>query len=99
MVLAVLCCCVGFSVAVVSGLRSSCSVQTSQFGGFSCKAQALGLRASVVAVHGLSSCGSHAVGAQTQQWLTSSVTLWLVGSSWTRGGTHVPCLGRQILYH
>ena len=22
-----------------------------------------------------------------------------MGSSWTKGGTHVPCTGRQILYH
>ena len=25
--------------------------------------------------------------------------LWHVGSSWTMGQTHVPCIGRQILYH
>ena len=52
-----LCWCVGFSLVVVSGLLSSCSVRASHFGGFSCKAQALGLRASVVAVPGLSSKG------------------------------------------
>ena len=25
--------------------------------------------------------------------------LWHVGSSWTRGQTHVPCIGRLILIH
>ena len=28
-----------------------------------------------------------------------SVALWHVEFSWTRDQTHVPCLGRQILYH
>ena len=27
------------------------------------------------------------------------VALWHVEFSWTRDQTHVPCLGRQILYH
>ena len=30
-------------------------------------------------------------------WCTGLVALWHVGSSWTRDGTHVPCIGRQIL--
>ena len=50
----------GFSLVVVS--KGSCSVRTSHCGGFSCcRAQALGTWASVVAAHGLRSCGSQAL--------------------------------------
>ena len=53
-------CCVGFSLVVVS--KGSFSVRTSHCGGFSrCRARALGTRASVVAAHGLRSCGSQAL--------------------------------------
>ena len=39
-----------------------CGARTSHCGGFSChRAQALGVRASVVVTHGLSSCGSQAL--------------------------------------
>ena len=42
-------CCVGFSVVEVSGGHSSCGVQASHCGGFSCcGAQALGLVGSVL---------------------------------------------------
>ena len=57
--------------------------------GFSCcRAQAVGTRASVVAAHGLSSCGAQALD-----------TLRHVGSSPTRDWTHDPCTGRQIPIH
>ena len=32
-------------------------------------------------------------------WCSGSVALRHVGSSWTRGGTHVPGVARQILNH
>ena len=43
---------------------------------------------SVVVVFGLSICGAWAL-----------VALQHVGSSWSRDGTYVPCVGRWILYH
>ena len=56
--LAIHCCVPAFSSFKEQGLLSSCSAQASHFGGSSgCRAQALGAQASVVAVHGLSSCG------------------------------------------
>ena len=55
-------------------------------------ARALGVWASVVVVAGSE--------AQAQQlWCTSSVTLQHVGSSRTRDGTRVPCIGRRIPNH
>ena len=56
---------------------------------------------------GFSSCGMQAQQlwltgsrAQAQQlWHMGLVALWHVGSSWTRVGTCVPCIGRQILNH
>ena len=42
-------------------LPSSCGVWASHCGGFSCGAQVQGEQASVVAAHGLSSCGSRAL--------------------------------------
>ena len=49
---------------------------------------------------GLSCCGAQAPDAQAQQlWLTGLVTPRHVGSSQTRAGTRVPCIGRQILNH
>ena len=45
-------------------------------------------------------CGAQAPDAQAQQlWLTGPVTPRHVGSSQTRAGTCVPCIGRQILNH
>ena len=39
-------------------------------------------------------------GAQAQQWwLIGLAALQHVESSWTRNGTHAPCIGRQILDH
>ena len=51
------------SLVAVSGATLHCSACTSRCGGFSCcgAQAALGVRASVVAAHGLSSCGSWAV--------------------------------------
>ena len=52
-------CCTGFSLVAVSGGYSSCHVPASHWRGFSCcRAWALSMWASIVAVHGLSSCGS-----------------------------------------
>ena len=49
----------GLSLVAASGTTLHCCVRASHCGGFSCcGAQALGARASVVAAHGLSSCGS-----------------------------------------
>ena len=50
------------SLVVASGATFCCGAQGSHCGGFSCcGARALGMRASVVVVHGLSSCGSRAL--------------------------------------
>ena len=49
---------------------------------------------------GLSCCGAQAPDAQAQQlWLTGLVAPRHVGSSQTRAGTRVPCIGRQTLNH
>ena len=66
-----------------------CGARASHCGGFSCcGAQALGMWASVVVVHGLQ-----------QLRHTGLVAPWHVGSSWTRSQTCVPCIGRWILNH
>ena len=44
---------------------------------------------------GFSTCGTRA----QQLWCTGLAALRHVGSSRTRAGTHVPCIGRQILNH
>ena len=71
-----------FSQLQQVGATLCCSVQASHCGGFcSYRAQTLGVRVSVVAAHGLSSCGSQALelagvnccGIQAQQ-------SWLLGS-------------------
>ena len=54
-----------------------------------------GLLSSVVATHWLSSCSSQAL----EHRCTSLVALCYAGSSWIRDWTHVPGIGRQILYH
>ena len=49
---------------------------------------------------GLSCCGAQAPDTQAQQsWLMGLVASRHVGSSQTRARTHVPCIGRQTLYH
>ena len=49
---------------------------------------------------GLSCCGAQAPDAQAQQlWLTGPVAPQHVGSSQTRTGTRVPCLGRRTPNH
>ena len=53
---------VGFSLVAESGATLRCGAQASHCGGFSCGAWALGTRASVVVAHGLSSCGTRALG-------------------------------------
>ena len=45
-------------------------------------------------------CREQALGTQARQlWCTGLVAMWHVESSQTRGGTCVPCFGRQILNH
>ena len=44
----------GLSLAAANGSTLHCTAQASCYGGFSCGAQALGTRASVVAAHRLS---------------------------------------------
>ena len=56
-----LCCCTGFSLIVLRGVYSLV-VQASLRSGFSCcRAWASGVRASIVAAHGLGSCDSQAL--------------------------------------
>ena len=57
-----------------------------------CGAQALGTQASVVVARGFYSAGS----VLRHMGLLAP---WNVGSSWTRAGAHVPCIGRWILNH
>ena len=78
-----------FSSCSEQGLLSSCRAWASHCGGSSRGAQALGMRASVIAACLLSSCG-RCLGLVAPQ---------LVGSSQTRGGTRVPCNGKQILIY
>ena len=52
----------GLSLVLVSGSTLRCGLRASHCSGFSCcGARALGVRASVVVAHGLSSCGSRAL--------------------------------------
>ena len=61
-VLGLRCCMRAFSSCGERGPTLRCSAQASHCGGFSCcGAQALGVWASVVVAHGLSSCGSQAL--------------------------------------
>lgn len=88
-VLDLLCCTRTFSSCREWRGYSSCGGQVSPYGAFSsCRAWALGARASVVAAFGLSSCGPQAL-----------VAPWYVESSQTREWSHVLCIGRQIPIH
>ena len=53
--------------------------------------------ASVAGALRLSGCGSQAVGSTVV--VHSLVAPGHVGSSWIRDQIHVPCIGRQTLYH
>ena len=56
--------------------------------------------ASPVAEHRPGALGHVTCSEHSQQlWCTGSVAPWHVGSSWTREGTHVSCIGRWILNH
>ena len=79
----------GLSLVAVHGLLIAVA---SRF-----RARLLGVRASVVAARGLSSCGSWAVECRLSN--TGLVAPWHVGSSRTRARTRVPCIGRRILNH
>ena len=60
---------VGFLYLRRAGATLRCDAQASHCGGFSCcRAWALGARASVVAAHGLSSCGSRALECRLSSW-------------------------------
>ena len=60
----------GFSlVAASGGYTPRCGARASHCGGFSCcRARALGTQASVVAVRGLSSCGSRHLECRPSSW-------------------------------
>ena len=73
---------------------SCCGEQASCCGGFSCcGAQSLHVQLSVAVAHGLWSAQALVVVA------CDFVNPRHVGSSQTRGRTHVPCIGRRILNH
>ena len=78
-------------------LLSTCGVEASHCGGFSCGGgQALGDRAWAVATHRLSSCGSQAREHRLSSW--GAGAFWLCGR-WGLARperTHVPCTDRQI---
>ena len=85
----------GFLQLWQAGATLRCSAWASHCGVFSfCRAQALGVQASVVVARGLSSCGSRA-----PERRLSSCGARHVGSSRTRAPTRVPCIGRRILNH
>jgi len=70
-------------------LLSSCGAQASHCGGFACCGSQ---------VCGLSSCCSQALELRLNRWWCMDlVALQHMASSWTRGQTHVPCIGRWIL--
>ena len=69
---------------VVLGLR--CGAWASHCGGFSCGAQPLGVRASVVVARGLSSCGSWAL---ERRLSTCGAQAWLLRSVWDLPGPGV----------
>ena len=83
------------------GATLHCGAWASHCGGLSCcRAQALGVRASVVAACGLQQLWLVGSRAQAQQlWRTGLVAPRHVGSSRTRDRTRVSCIGRQILNH
>ena len=78
------CCAWAFSSCGELGLPSSCSVWASHCGGFSyCRAWALGMGTSAVAVLWLSSCSSWAL----ECWLSSyDAQTWLLHSMWDLSG-------------
>ena len=79
---------------------SSCNVQASQIGSFSCAAQALGHTGFSSCGRGLSSYSSWALERRLNSFGTGGlVALWHVRFSWIRDKTHVSCIGRWILYH
>ena len=87
-----------FSSCSKWGLLSSCGAWAFHCAGFSCyRAQALGMRASVVVTHGLRSFSLQA--PEHRLWPRSVVALWQVGSSRISDQTHVSCIGMWIHYH
>ena len=81
-----LCCWAGFSSRWEQGLLSSCGVQVYYCGGFSLQSTDSGAQ--------LSSCVTWAHLSRGHAPRPGSP-----GQSQTRDWTHVPCIGRQILYH
>ena len=92
---------VGFLQLRGVGATLRCGARASHCGSFSCcRAQALGTQPSVVAVCGLSSCGSRAL----EHRLSSCGTLaQLLRGMWDLSGPGlepwVPCICRRILNH
>ena len=96
-------------------LLSRCAAWAFHCSGFShCRARAPGPWGSVVAAQELLDCGlralepsgfsSYSVGARAQAqwwwwWCTGFVALCRMESSWTRGHTCVPCIGRWAPVH
>ena len=55
--------------------------------------------ASLVVKRALSGYSSRALEHRLRSWCTGLVAQQHVGSSGTRDGTQISCIGRQILYH
>ena len=100
--------CAGSSL--LRGLSSSCGEQGLLFRCGAWDSHCRGLSYSGAQTPGqasFSSCSTWAqwlwlLGSRTQTqqlWCTGLVALQHVGSSWTRGWTHVSCIDRRILYH
>ena len=80
-----------FSLVASTGYSSSWCVSFA-LQGLLCGVQALDLQASVVAAHGLLSCGS----AGPRMWVQK---LWCMTTVVLHVGTHVLCISRKILKH
>ena len=97
-----LCCCAGFCLVSASrgcSLVALCGLLIQ--GGFSCcGSRALGRTGFSSCGMRASSCGSQALehGLNSCGGCMGLVGPWYVGSSWVRDWTHVPCIGRLILY-
>ena len=87
-------CCTGFSLVAASGGYSQLRCADPSLRWLLLLRSTVS-RASVVAACGLRGCCSQA----QYLWHAGLVALWHVGSSRTRDGTRVSCIGKQVLYH
>ena len=91
-------CCAWAFLKLRGGVHSSCGAQTSQYGGFSCEAQALGSWVSVAAARRLQELRLPGSGAQARWlWHTGLFAPWHVESSWIGYRPMSPALAGRFL--